>query len=76
MSVRTHQINELREAESELDQKPVRVVGDRPDESVVVAEEVIVESLGIRVSGRVWEREEEEDGEEGAVVEEEGLTKG
>lgn len=45
----TYQINELRQPEAQLDQHRVRVVAHRPDEAVVVAQEIVVEPLGVRI---------------------------
>jgi len=46
----TYQLDELRQPEAQLDQNRVGVVADRSDEPVVVAEQVVVQPLGIRVA--------------------------
>lgn len=45
-----YQLDELRQPEAQLDQNGVGVVADRPDEPVVVAEQVVVQPLGVRVA--------------------------
>lgn len=45
----THQVDELREPEFHPDGNFVGVVLDGPDESVVRAEQVIVQALGVRI---------------------------
>lgn len=45
----THHIDELGELETQLDGESVGVVSDGPDESVVGAEEVVVEPLSVRI---------------------------
>lgn len=60
LSVSTHQVDQLTQPEAQLDEDRVRVVADRPDEPVVVAEEVIVKPLGVGVGER--HRQEREKG--------------
>ena len=50
----THQLDELRETEAQLDQHRVSVVGHGPNESIVCAEQVIVQSFGVRVRTGQW----------------------
>jgi len=45
-----YQLDELRQPEAQLDQNGVSVIADRSDETVVVAEQVVVKSLGVRVA--------------------------
>jgi len=45
-----YQLDELRQPEAQLDQNGVGVVADRPDEPVVVAEQVVVQPLGVRIA--------------------------
>ena len=45
----TDHIDELRELEAELDGQLLGVVGHRPDQPVVVVEQVIVEALRVRI---------------------------
>lgn len=45
----TYHIDELRESQSHLDGQPVRVVSHGPDEAVVIGEEIVVQSLSVRV---------------------------
>ena len=46
-----HHVNELTESESQLDSEGLCEVVDRSDEAVVVVQEVVVQSLGVRVAG-------------------------
>lgn len=46
----TYQLDELRQPETELNQHGVGVVTDGPDQPVVVAEQVVVQPLGVRVA--------------------------
>lgn len=46
----THQINKLRQSKSQFDKYSVVIVGDRSDETIVGAEQVIIQPLGVRVS--------------------------
>jgi len=45
-----YQLDELRESEAQLDQNGVGVVADRSDETVVITEQVVVQSFGVRVA--------------------------
>jgi len=45
-----YQLDELRQPEAQLDQNGVGVVADRSDETVVVAEQIVVQSFGVRVA--------------------------
>lgn len=56
----TYQLDELRQPEAQLDQHGVGVVADGPDEPVIVAEQVVVQSLGVGVAqtpGRVQQEQ-------------------
>lgn len=46
----TYQLDELRQPEPELDQHGVGVIADRPDQTVVVTEQVVVQPFGVRVA--------------------------
>ncbi len=48
-SQKPYQINELRQPESKFDCDFVGVIGHRSDQPVIIREEVIVKSLGIRI---------------------------
>lgn len=45
-----YHIDELRKFEPELDGQSVGIIADRTDQSVVIGEEVLVESLGVLVT--------------------------
>lgn len=46
----TYQLDKLRKPEAELDQDRIGVVADWPDETVIVAEKVVVQAFGVRVA--------------------------
>lgn len=62
-SQKPYQINELRQPESKFDCDFVGVIRHRSDQPVVIREEVIVKSLGIRIGKCLdqWEGQDDED---------------
>lgn len=47
----THHVDELRQLELDADPEDIRGVDDRSHQLVVVGEQVVVETLGVRVAG-------------------------
>ena len=45
----SYQIDQLRQPEAQLDGDFVGVVGHRPDQPVIVGQEIVIQSFGIRV---------------------------
>jgi hypothetical protein len=62
----THQVNKLGELEPHLDGDLIRVVGHRPDQPVVVAQQVVVQPLGVRIARR--QRQQQQEQQQQAVV--------
>lgn len=45
-----YQVNELWQTQAKLNQNRLRIIADRPNQSIVIAQQIIIKSLCIRIS--------------------------